>query len=278
MSFRQGAFSSGGLQFGPGQPLGRALRYLLLANAALYFLPDLIATMLPGQSGGGQPLQDLWLQPGAVFAHGKIWQLVTYMFFHADFFHLFFNMLMLWMFGTPLEHHWGSRGFLSYYLVCGVGAALLQFFITPTSERYILGASGAIYGLLLAYGLAYPDRIILVSFIFPIRMRYFVWLMIGVSLLLGMLNAPGDRIAHFVHLGGALTGWLYLKQDWRLGALGRKLRGQGARRRMQQNTRRVERDAESRMTVDEILDKISAQGIDSLTEDEKRILREASRH
>jgi hypothetical protein len=97
-------------------------------------------------------------------------------------------------------------------------------------------------------------------------------------LALGMLNAPGDRIAHFVHLGGALTGWLYLKQDWRLGALGRRLRGQRARHRMRQNSRRLERDETVQLSVDEILDKISAQGIDSLTDEEKRILREASRH
>jgi len=271
MSFRQDPFSnSGGLRFGSGLPIGPAMRGLLIANALIFFVPSLFG------------LQDSWsdflkLQPRAVILGGQVWQLVSYMFLHANFQHLFWNMLMLWMFGTALEHLWGTRPFLMYYFICGVGAALLQTIVAPTSYHLVLGASGAIYGVLLAYGLVYPDQIVLLFFVLPMRMKYVIWLAIGTSLVLSLVSVPGDSVAHLVHLGGALTGWLYLKQDWRMGAFGKRLRARRARRQMDRNAQASQNAQERSKSVDEILDKISEQGIDSLTEEEKRILREASR-
>jgi len=261
----------GGLSFGPGVPLPTIVKTLLIANVGIYFLAPLL---------GADPstLNHLFgLVPGEVFLSGKIWQLFTYMFLHGGFFHLAFNMFMLWMFGSTIEHAWGSREFWIYYLVCGVGAGFTQWITSPSSSIPVVGASGAIYGLILAYAKMYPNRIIFFNFFFPIPMKYFLWILVAISLFSGLASSAGDSTAHFAHLGGMLFGWIYLKQDWRLGAATRRLRGIVAREKMRQNTRRTNRQAETATSVDEILDKISREGIDSLTERERRILREASR-
>ena len=270
----RGAFQSplGGIRFGPGLPLGPMVKYLLIANTAIYFL-GLI---------NPSALREFALVPYQLFGEGKIWQLVTYMFLHdpSNMGHLFFNMLMLWMFGTAIEHAWGSRGFLFYYVLCGVGGGLAQWAVSIHSPGSVVGASGAIAGLIVAYALMYPERQLLLFLVIPVKVKYFVWLPVVLAVF-SWLGAGGDNVAHFAHLGGMGFGWLYLKQDWRLSAGQRKLRGIWAREKMRKNTQRETRQQEAqqqeRATVDEILDKISTQGIDSLTETERKILREASR-
>jgi membrane associated rhomboid family serine protease len=264
----------GGIRFGPGVPVPRVVKLLLIINVALFFLPALLGIRQEDL------IQQFGLVPGEVFLGGKIWQLFTYMFLHGSFFHVAFNMLMLWMFGSSVEHAWGSRDFSIYYTICGVGAALTQWGVDLiwNSSAPMIGASGAVYGLMLAYALMYPDRIIMLGLIFPMKMRYFIWLLVGISLVSGLGRRAGDSVAHFAHLGGVLFGWLYLKQDWRASAATRRLRGIWAREKMRQNARQAERREEHATSVDEILDKITTQGIDSLTERERRILRESSRH
>jgi len=151
----------------------------------------------------------LGLVPVLVFK-GWIWQFVTYMFLHGSFFHILFNMLALWMFGSELEYLWGTRRFVKYYFFTGVGAAITSTLVTPHSTIPTIGASGAIYGLLLAYGVTFPNRPILLYFLFPIRAKYFV-ILFGVVELLASFSQPHSGIAHFAHLGGLLFGWIYLK-------------------------------------------------------------------
>jgi membrane associated rhomboid family serine protease len=154
-------------------------------------------------------------------------QLVTYMFMHANFWHIFFNMLALWMFGTEIEYIWGPRRFLVYYLICGLGAAGLHFIITGYTLTHVdpetaailrdvpmLGASGAIYGILLAYGFMFPNRQLLLLFPpIPVKAKYLV---IGYGLIefFSGVSNMSDNIAHFAHLGGMLTG-LILLLIWR---------------------------------------------------------------
>jgi membrane associated rhomboid family serine protease len=147
----------------------------------------------------------------------RVWQLVTYMFLHAGLFHILFNMLALWMFGTELERVWGTRYFLKFYFVTGIGAgaltvlfSMLPFaFAEQVYYSVVIGASGAVYGLLLAYALYFPDRPIYMYFVFPIPARIFV-LILGAIELVSSVSAPGG-VANATHLGGLLVGYVFLK-------------------------------------------------------------------
>ncbi len=145
-----------------------------------------------------------------------LYQLITYMFLHGDLSHLFFNMFALWMFGRTLEYELGSRRFLTYYMVCGVGAGLLQVALGVLYPFSItVGASGAVFGLLLAFGVLHPNAVIMLLIPpIPIKAKYFVMLYGALELYLGWRNSIGDNVAHFAHLGGMLWGFLLLTY-WR---------------------------------------------------------------
>ena len=200
------------LSFGPS--LTPAVKWLIIANAAVFLLQIYVGVRFPGF-----PF-DRWfgLVPFAVTHLKLLWQPFTYLFLHNGFGHILVNMFTLWMFGCDLERSWGRRRFLFYYFLTGVGAALLNIFVktlfyppghvalgTPT-----VGASGAIYGVLLAFGLLFPERIILLWFIIPIPARIFVLIM-GILTFLASLGASGDNVSHISHLGGMLFGLIYLR-------------------------------------------------------------------
>ncbi len=192
---------------GPG-PLSQAVKTLIAINVA-GFLLGLIVPAVTVRLG---------LQPAMFTSQFALWQPVTYMFLHGGIGHLLFNMLALWMFGTELERTWGTRFFVRYYMVTGIGAALVTvaWSLSPlpyAAEMYqslVIGASGAIYGLLLAYGLYFPTREIYLYFLFPIQARYFVMLA-GAIAFLSSVGSSGGGVAHVAHLGGLLVGYLYLK-------------------------------------------------------------------
>lgn len=140
----------------------------------------------------------------------RLWQPITYMFMHASIDHLFFNMFALWMFGYVLENYWGARRFLIYYLVCGLGAALISIFV---SQGPTVGASGAVYGILLAFGMMFPEERIYLYFLLPIKAKWFVIGYAAIELFEGVFMTH-DGIAHFAHLGGMLFG-LILILLWR---------------------------------------------------------------
>lgn len=143
----------------------------------------------------------------------KIYQLVTYMFLHGGFTHMFFNMFALWMFGRILEQHLGAKRFLIYYMACGIGAGVIQLIVNYLGGVYAptVGASGAIFGLLLAFGMLYPNSVIMLIFPpIPIKAKYFVIVYGFIELWLGVRGVDGDNIAHFAHLGGMLWGFLLL--------------------------------------------------------------------
>lgn len=139
-----------------------------------------------------------------------LWQLVSYMFLHASLGHIFFNLFALWMFGQAIENFWGTERFVVYYFLTGIGAALLHMFIggggAPT-----LGASGAVYGILLAFGMMFPERPIMLLFPpIPIKAKYFVAIFGAIELISGLTRA-NSGVAHFAHLGGMLIGFVLIK-------------------------------------------------------------------
>ena len=166
----------------------------------------------------------------------RIWQLVTYMFLHEGFSHIFLNMFAVWMFGRIMEIQWGSKRFLLFYLLCGIGAGLtqelfqyvqyeitlanLEFDITPEvihdlrsymNAFLTVGASGAVYGILLGYGMTFPEnQLFIIPIPFPIKAKWLVTGYVLLELVLGLRNSAADNVAHFAHLGGMLAGFLIL--------------------------------------------------------------------
>jgi membrane associated rhomboid family serine protease len=192
--------------------VGQGVKWLLISNIAIFLL-----MVLSPFVGAGSLWRIFALVPSDVFGHFAVWQVVTYMFLHdsGDFWHILFNMLSLWMFGADLERTWGTREFLKYYFICGVGAGLcilLANLIFPAANPDVptIGASGAIFGLLLAFGYLWPDRQILFSFLFPIKAKYFV-MIFGAIAFLSSIRGTGGGVSHIAHLGGMVIGFLYLR-------------------------------------------------------------------
>jgi membrane associated rhomboid family serine protease len=196
-------------EFGFGAGITPVVKKLVIANVAVF-----VATILAEAVGLGAPVRVLMLTPYAVTHSFAIWQLATYLFLHAGFWHILFNMFGLWMFGCDLERTWGSRRFLQYYFLTGIGAGLTIVLLSPSSPIPTVGASGAIYGVLLAFGVLFPTRIILVPvfffFFFPIQARYLVMIMGGIAFL-SAVSAPGSTVSHVGHLGGLVVGLIYLR-------------------------------------------------------------------
>ena len=185
----------------PIQPVTRAL---LLINVAVFFL-------LPLLGGSVEALFALW----PLGTHFLPWQVVTYSFLHGNFEHLFFNMLGLWMFGSELERIWGEKRFLQFYAASVLAAAFTQLIVTALmgSVYPTVGASGGLFGLLLAFAMMFPNRVILLFFVIPMKARYLV-LLYGLLELYQGVYVMNSGVAHFAHLGGMLGGLLMIRY-WR---------------------------------------------------------------
>lgn len=190
-------------QFGPGS-MTPAVRFIIWANVVMFLVTFFVQGIVPY----------LALTPQHVFERGWLWEPVTYMFLHGDLFHILFNLLGIWMFGVELERMWGTPYFVKLYAVSGLGAAatmlLLGWFSEQMYHAATIGASGAFYGLLLAYGIVFAHRPILLFFLFPIPARYAV-MIFGAIAFLGSTNAATSRTAHAAHLGGLVTAYIFLK-------------------------------------------------------------------
>ena len=220
-SFRRGwggpsyrAYGGGGISFGP--PLTPVIKQLILINAGVYLALALLGIFAPLLYQVVVLL--LGVVPRDTVFSFRLWQPLTYLFLHVGFLHVFFNMFGLWMFGAQLERDWGSRRFLRYYLLTGVGAGVLNVAVSllwggTAASVPTIGASGAIYGLLLAFGLLYPHQPIFIWFVFPVPARIFV-LIYGTLTFLSALQGPGSGVSHVSHLGGMLIGLAYLRGGW----------------------------------------------------------------
>ncbi len=234
---------------------------IILVNIAVFFLQNLTPDIT----------RLFALQPRIVVGNFFVWQLITYMFLHGSFSHLFWNMLMLWLFGSTIESVWGPRQFLRYYIYCGIGGAV--FGMIFSYNALTLGASGAIFGLYLAYAMMFPDSYVYLMFLIPIKAKYLVAGLAVYQLASGLAGPSG--IAYFAHLGGMAAGVLFFKSE-----LIRRTRFTfGARRKWRSHLKERQRTGRKRDTdnIDSILDKISAKGYDNLSTTEKRILENYSR-
>ena len=199
----------------PFKYLPKALQTLLIANAAVFGVVLILGSFLglhlnlPGVGYGS--LREYILYFGAFFPTSPIelWRYITYMFIHVDFMHFFFNMLMLWMFGSEVAEWMGTRHFVSMYFFCGIFAALFSFFmcLLGLTNNPIIGASGALMGIFVAYYKFFPERMLLMFFIIPMKIKHAIWVMIFLDI---FFAGSGDMIAHFAHLGGVVAGFIYM--------------------------------------------------------------------
>lgn len=201
-----------------------------------------------------------------------IFQPLTYMFLHGGFWHLLFNMFALWMFGREIEYTWGSKSLARFYFICGLSGAALTLAVFPHQMAPMIGASGAIYGVLVAYWLMFPERE-LYFFPFPVAVK--VKYAIPILMILNFVFS-GANVAHMAHLGGAVCGLLYMKLDWRWMRIGSMFKNLRYRRQEAKLERRRQEAEDIMKRVDSILDKINEVGIDNLTKAERRYLEEAS--
>lgn len=193
-----------------GRWLTPAVRAILLTNVAVFLLYMLLAPLFPDSIGR---LFVFLMQTPTLVLRGCVWQLATYMFMHANFMHLLFNMLILWFFAPRLEYRWGSAKFLRFYLIVGIGAGLFHFglsLLTGRGNTPLLGASGAMYGIMLAYALYWPNDTVLLYFVVPVKIKYLM-IVVGVFTFMASTTASGvGGISHITHLGGLAVALVYL--------------------------------------------------------------------
>jgi len=228
------------------------------------------------------------------------WQLITYQFLHGGFSHIFFNMLMLWMFGMEIENMMGSRKFLMFYLLAGIGGGLLQL-ILGAGGGPIIGASGAVYGVMVAFAMYFPDRMIYIYFLFPVKAKYLIVFLMVIEF---MSVGDGSFVAHLAHLGGALVGFSFVFFDKQYNfnfdrffdmfksnksfSQGKSFKERASsfgfgKKEVEdadfyeiKNNKKAEEKVDQE-AIDDILDKISRSGYQNLSEKEKKILFEASK-
>jgi membrane associated rhomboid family serine protease len=284
----------------PFKYLPKALQTLLIANAVVFIIAFLGRGLEVDLGAGYGSLTDYINYFGAFMPRVplELWRYVTYMFIHFDFMHFFFNMLMLWMFGSEVAEWMGARHFVSMYFFCGIFAALFSFFmcLLGLTNNPIIGASGALMGVFVAYYKFFPDRVILMFFVIPMRIKNAMWVMIALDILFAN---SGDMIAHFAHLGGVVGGFLYmavyqngpkvlyhspLSAIFRLFSRNPEKYNRESSETRSYRSGRIEEpeilegevfyvDEQKRM--DEILKKVERSGIQSLTESEREFLLKA---
>lgn len=265
-----------------GGPLTPAVKTIMIVNAVVFVLQAITERIGSGALEHYFGLSHVGLTHDFLF-----WQPFTYMFLHGNFFHIFFNLLSLWMFGGDLEERWGRTVFVRYYLFSGIGAgifiALMNYFVFSTynANPVTIGASGAIYALLLAYGLTWPDREVLLYFLFPIKMKYLVLIFGGIEFFGTLMSARGDggNVSHIGHLGGLISGFAFIM--WKL--KGPRPRPAAAKpvgviqsflkkERLKKKQKEIDTRIKAKEIIDRLLEKIAREGMGSLTPSERRDL------
>ncbi|MBN1351647.1 rhomboid family intramembrane serine protease [candidate division KSB1 bacterium] len=273
MDYYDRKYYFGGFEFA----LTKAVKYLLISNIAIYFI-----LAISGEAVTSVVFDWFAFSLDNFFFKLRFWTVFTYMFLHGGIGHVLFNMLALWMFGCEVERVWGARGFFKYYIICGIGGAAFHLLFNIFGVDYpVIGASGAIYGVLVAYAVLFRERVItlLLFLIIPIRIKakYLILILFGMSFLYFALLGGDDNIAHFAHLGGVVFGFFYLRVPFRLFDLKKWYKSTPAKSSMSIVSRPKKHVQDAREKVDEILDKINEVGYENLTENDKRLLTEYSK-
>ena len=268
------------LQFNPGEVAYKpqlftdAIKILVSVNFGIYIL----------QSVSGK--EDIFfrlfgLVPSTFISDLMLWQPFTYMFFHAPFYssvgisHILLNMLGLWVFGRELEQAWGKTKFLRYYFTTGIGSGLITYFFQIGSDNPVIGASGAVYGILLAYGISYPNRMLYIWGLIPVRSMWLVIIM-GSIAFFGLLG-NADGISHVTHISGMLIGYVLLKKQWRWRDIWFAIRKKTVEFQVQRYEEKSIKKKMLQKDIDVILEKIQKVGFIGLSDKEKSKLYEASK-
>lgn len=244
-----GQFGGGGFggygrpQIRIGGPMTPAVKMLLIANAAVFLFTFIPSITSEGLNAVVFLQTYLGMTPALFWGQFTLWMPFTYLFLHGGLFHILFNLLMLWMFGGDVENVLGTKRFVIYYFVCGVGAGLLVAALQPGMAIPTIGASGAIYGVLLAYGLFFPERVIYVYGIFPVKAKILV-LISAVLVFLSSMSSQSGGISHIAHLGGLVFGFIYIKRNWLFGLL------RGVRKKRKKNAKVIQMEEIRRMFED----------------------------
>lgn len=277
----------------PFRYLPKCLRMLLIANAIVFGIAFVVGGILglhlniPGVGYGN--VRDIIGHFGAFWptAPLQVWRYVTYMFVHIDFWHFLFNMLMLWMFGSEVAEMMGSRHFTGMYFFCGIFAAVFSLFmcLLGLTNNPIIGASGALMGIFVAYYKFFPDRMLLMFLFFPMRIKYAMWFMVAIDV---FMAPSGDGVAHLAHLGGVVGGFIYMRfysQGFKTlkSRKGPKVRVEEGGRSYETPRSRTSRepiegevfDMDENKRMDEILKKVNREGLNSLTDSERQFLLQA---
>jgi len=265
-------YTSPGFRRGFSRPtftIPSGVKLLVIINIVVFIL-----TELSGQRN--MLFSSFGLVPNQVWTNFKVWQLFTYLFVHGGFLHIFFNMFVLWMFGKDLEIQWGKNEFLLFYFTCGIGAGLMTVLFSINSIVPIVGASGAIYGLLVAYGFTYPNRMVYLYGLFPLKVKYMV-LGLGVIAFFASLSANQSNVSHITHLSGMIIGVLYIYFIFNWKNIKMEYYRLRLKNLKQKTSAQNDEEVLMKKKVDEILDKLNASGWDSLTEQEEKYLTQASK-
>jgi membrane associated rhomboid family serine protease len=240
-------------------------------RGAIRWIISISGVMLVAQQFAGRWLVPYFgLVPTQVVDHFWVWQPVTYLFLHGGLFHWLFNMFILWMFGAELERRWGTVEFLKFFFITGLGAALCVLLLSPHSYAPTIGSSGSVFGLIVAFAMLYPDAVLYMYFLIPMKAWQAAILFAFIEFFAGM-DGGGQGIARFAHLGGMLTGFVYLRfsgsmtiqlHDW--------FRSLRSKPKPRVELHEVTDELVTR--VDHILDKVLKEGVNSLTQEEKRIM------
>jgi membrane associated rhomboid family serine protease len=265
-------FEHGPLNFGSMSPVIKALIGL---NIGVFILTQLV---------GHELIYFFGLVPHSVTHKAFLWQPLTYLFLHASFMHLLFNLFALWMFGMAVESAWGPKEFLKFVLICGVGAGLINVLVEPSSRAPIIGASGIIYGLLVAFAMLFPDAVVYLYFFIPIKAKHMA-ILFGLLEFMASTQSSTSAVARIAHLGGMVIAFVYIRW-WNsfsmyVRAFFNELRERGAGKRRatpkpsQPHVAAAPVDDDAAQ-VDRILDKILEHGEKALTDDERAILQRHS--
>ena len=246
-----------------------AIKTLISVNFAIFILQSISSSEIMFFPNFG-------LVPKLVWSQLKIWQPFTYMFFHGDIWHVLINMFVLWMFGSELERVWGKKNFLRFYFITGVGSGLGTMLFGLQSTIPIVGASGAIYGVLLAYGLMFPNRTVYLYGIIPIKS---IWFVIGIGVIAFFSSFNNfTNISHLTHLFGMIIGYLYLKRPVHFRSLWFSVFKKVLEYRIQNQEEKISRSVEIERDLNSILDKINREGFKSLTKEEEERLYKNSKN
>lgn len=244
-----------------------AIKLLIVLNFIVFVLQTI--------SGQEKTLHQLFgLVPKKTWGQMMVWQPLTYMFFHGGFWHVLINMFVLWMFGSEMEKLWGRKEFLKFYFLTGVGSGCVTMLFSLNSLIPVVGASGGVYGILMAYGFIFPNRTVHLYFLIPIKVKWFV-LFIGAIAFFSSMGT-GSEISHITHLSGMIIGYIYLKSNRRWQNLSFIFRKSVGDIGYWIDEKKQVRRRKAQQEVDRVLDRINEVGYDNLSEDEKNLLYKAS--